>query len=465
MWSLDSIDDIIESGEATLQEILMEDNILFDIMTEESDIVLDYFSLPEVVQELFDIALGDSSQFQYISIEVIIKSGYELSNVFVEHPSFSRLFKIIMEEDDNEKLNVAAKIVLNFLKKDSSKVLEHMTRNKGFVDVLFSKINNSSVFELINSLMLSLNIGVQSWLVQNNFLEILMGKFNPSNTENLFYQCSTLVMNLVNFNSNIDIKLEFFSSDYFQSMFDYLINSENYELCYIILDILTEITHIRISSSNNVLKHAFEHLEDLKVILLREREKCSTSNGKLESFGLKKYNVLQFICSLIINNNQFDEIVISSGIIKLIVDIFFKFNWNNFVHNTVRDFISEIFETDRKLLIENLFVECKLPERILETQGKPSQPYSGHLFQITSKIQDLKDVNITIKKNLDNLPSWSEYIKTTYLPLYIKQSQKLGENSESSDELDISFSFSDDGELNSIIDQALGDLSEFSFDD
>ncbi|CCF55784.1 hypothetical protein KAFR_0A03490 [Kazachstania africana CBS 2517] len=124
-----------------------------------------------------------------------------------------------------------------------------------------------------------------------------------------------------------------------------------------------------------------------------------------------------------------------SGIVNVIVDMFFKFEWNNFLHNVVFDIIQQIFNGPlkqgfNKFLISDLLVNCKLTHKIIQGDKKCLDDekktgircgYMGHLTLIAEEVAkfqeyidemdvNFKDPNIRLALNDEN---WQHYMNST----------------------------------------------------
>ncbi|KAL8769098.1 MAG: hypothetical protein Q9209_004884 [Squamulea sp. 1 TL-2023] len=119
-------------------------------------------------------------------------------------------------------------------------------------------------------------------------------------------------------------------------------------------------------------------------------------------------------------------------VVPTILDFFFRFPWNNFLHNVVYDVVQQVFNGpmdkgyNRSLAID-LFQGGRITERIVEGQQRSDEAqaennmrlgYMGHLTLIAEEVVKFSDrhPNETLSKAvLDKVTSkqWSDYVENT----------------------------------------------------
>ncbi|KAF2842070.1 SAPS-domain-containing protein [Patellaria atrata CBS 101060] len=119
-------------------------------------------------------------------------------------------------------------------------------------------------------------------------------------------------------------------------------------------------------------------------------------------------------------------------VVPYIFQFFFRFPWNNFLHNVVYDLVQQIFNgpMDRgynKVLAEDLFINGAITERIIEGQKTSDKAqketnvrlgYMGHLTLIAEEVvkfaerHTMGDIeNKVLQKILE--PEWTHYVEHT----------------------------------------------------
>ncbi|KAH7107640.1 SAPS-domain-containing protein [Auriculariales sp. MPI-PUGE-AT-0066] len=136
---------------------------------------------------------------------------------------------------------------------------------------------------------------------------------------------------------------------------------------------------------------------------------------------------------------------IDLNVISTVVDLFFNFPWNNFLHNVVYDFLHQILtgRVDKGLnrdLAVALFRDAHIAKRIIEGQKRNDEAclkpkgvrlgYMGHLTLIAedvlSALEHYPFDLLTIVKQYVPQPQWDEYISTRYRETKRKDTSLLG---------------------------------------
>lgn len=147
-----------------------------------------------------------------------------------------------------------------------------------------------------------------------------------------------------------------------------------------------------------------------------------------------------------------DDLKISlkdTGILDYIIDMFFKFEWNNFLHNVVFDIIQQIFNGPlkcgyNKFLIKNLLSKTRLTDKIIKGDIKCTQyeqekgirlGYMGHLILIAEEmakfVEYIDEMKITFDddgiSDILNRDNWKTFMNTTLADTRDKYNAVLGD--------------------------------------
>lgn len=186
---------------------------------------------------------------------------------------------------------------------------------------------------------------------------------------------------------------------------------------------------------NNVMTAVTPHLNNFHQLLLFPPPKppITMTVGILDPpVGYTRLEVSHLLSALLATNTHNVNLQLTSlGTIGVLLDLFFTYTWNNFLHTQVEQSFGRILantptidEEGNKIhpLLDQIFNECNLVQRILDIweeneqeQTKPGQHrrgYMGHLTKIANHIAQNAEngVNSTlIKGRITELPE--EYIK------------------------------------------------------
>jgi len=86
------------------------------------------------------------------------------------------------------------------------------------------------------------------------------------------------------------------------------------------------------------------------------------------------------------------------------LDIFFKYEWNNFVHHQVKDLLLLIFDSANSELLEQLFNQNQLLKRIIDSYDGVPKGYFGHLAKLGPEMTTFA----VLAKYIDN-DTWREF--------------------------------------------------------
>ncbi|XP_043248418.1 serine/threonine-protein phosphatase 6 regulatory subunit 3 [Colletes gigas] len=188
----------------------------------------------------------------------------------------------------------------------------------------------------------------------------------------------------------------------------------------------------RIKISNATLRY----LEQLHKLLLDPPYKppVKTTAGMLECpLGNTRIHVAKLFTALMTTENvKIYETLVELGTFQTLLDLFFTYTWNNFLHTQVQLCLALAVNCDFKdtndIIYANIFIKCKLIDRILEAWDKNDskqnmengirQGYMGHLINIANNIVNQRkkseDLDYFLKANLspECLNKWKNLVNT-----------------------------------------------------
>ncbi|XP_054709616.1 serine/threonine-protein phosphatase 6 regulatory subunit 3-like [Uloborus diversus] len=191
---------------------------------------------------------------------------------------------------------------------------------------------------------------------------------------------------------------------------------------------------------NNVLKAVIPRLDDFHNLLLNPPLKpaITLTIGRLDPpLGLCRLEVAHLLTALLsTNDHNVNAKLASLDTMKVLIDMFFKYSWNNFLHTQVEQAIGRIItnnptadEEGNKVhpLLDQVIVQCRITIKILEsfeedeTQCAPGthrKSYMGHLTKIANHVAQNAENGINssfIKEKMkeltdDHLQRWDDFV-------------------------------------------------------
>jgi len=173
----------------------------------------------------------------------------------------------------------------------------------------------------------------------------------------------------------------------------------------------------------NFLRLVTEHLGQFHSLLSRKSSTkkfpLSSSIGEIEPLGFERLKVIEFFAILTqANYHCIYKEMIRLSIFKTCIDLFFAYQWNNFLHSTVDWLIQGILSRENDDMKLHILQDCKLIERITETTklndeecSKPKgtrRGYMGHITALSVGILSAASCNPVIEQILEN-EAWNDY--------------------------------------------------------
>ncbi|XP_025163429.1 serine/threonine-protein phosphatase 6 regulatory subunit 3 isoform X2 [Harpegnathos saltator] len=197
------------------------------------------------------------------------------------------------------------------------------------------------------------------------------------------------------------------------------------------------------------------YLEHLHKLLLDPPYKpaVKTTVGLLECpLGNTRLHVAKLLMALLSTENlKIHESLANLGTFQTLLDLFFKYTWNNFLHTQVQQCLALAINCGHRdtndIIYSNIFIKCKLIDRILEAWDKNEskqnkengvrQGYMGHLINIANDIvsqcEKSNILNSFLKNNLSSecLSKWEKLVSTQLVEINkIHQTVMMGDQNQ-----------------------------------
>ncbi|WZZ10323.1 hypothetical protein YC2023_096244 [Brassica napus] len=158
-----------------------------------------------------------------------------------------------------------------------------------------------------------------------------------------------------------------------------------------------------------------------------------TTYGKLQPpLGKHRLKIVEFISVLLtVGSEAAEKEIIRLGVVKRVLDLFFEYPYNNFVHHHVENVILSCLESKNSQLLDHLLNECNLIGSMLEAEKdpiltaadsdklQPTVPAEGrkplrigsigHLTRISNKLLQLANSNVEIQSHLQENSEWVDW--------------------------------------------------------
>lgn len=207
---------------------------------------------------------------------------------------------------------------------------------------------------------------------------------------------------------------------------------------------------------NRVLAAVLPRLADfLKLLTDPPQKLCwTTTFGVLDPpLGQTRLEVCHLVNALINSNNEdVNKKLAELGALPIILDLFFEYSWNNFLHTQVAQLVSAVISSAHSLdqegnkvhpLLDQLLGTCTLVQRCLDAwdansleqsqPGKHRRGYMGHLTKIVNDIvaaADSGNNSEIVRERLKDLPEeaqgrWKTFTTETLVEVNRKNTVSL----------------------------------------
>ena len=113
------------------------------------------------------------------------------------------------------------------------------------------------------------------------------------------------------------------------------------------------------------------------------------------------------------------DTVESSGLLSVLIDFFFQFKWNNFLHQSVFAIFSSMLQSPNEKFVLRILENCHLVDRILQEEAENKTVYEktnvafgfiAFLTKISLLIDGLASKHASVGGYLHSHPDWHNYV-------------------------------------------------------
>lgn len=499
------IDTLLDKEDVTLHEILNEDDVLQECKAQNKRLV-DFLVRQDNIEELVKLITVEPSEdvdeklrykFPNTACELLTSDVNQITDKLAgDEGLLSRIYSFL--EGASSPLNPLlasffSKVLGILITRKSPMIVEFLQNQDNFVGHLLKHIGTSAIMDLLLRLITCIeaqdtrNACIQ-WLNEQQLVQKLVAMIDPSQSDERHCNAAQSLCDIVRLSREqmsqqqeradpdpllatiesqetvTELLSHMFSEDKSESV---LVNGLT--VIQTLLEFrktgmegmqeqMTTLDQERLAHGvSNTLMALTPRLKDLHDILVNPPKQhyrpMPTSLGPLEvPLGNSRLQVARLVAALLhTNSHAINSVLVDLGTIGVLLDLFFQFSWNNFLHLQVEMCVVTILtnamcpddsdtpepqvneedeETDRCVenpLLAQLFTDIKIVDRILEgweeNDNQQSRPQGkrkgcmGHLTRIANHVVESteKGTNAERIKNLiSQLPSegqdrWADF--------------------------------------------------------
>jgi len=174
-----------------------------------------------------------------------------------------------------------------------------------------------------------------------------------------------------------------------------------------------------------------EYLPVMIEVLKKDRGEVILQFGtSVPVLGEERLKVAEIINSAIrLDIKEISVEIVKLGVLEVLVDLFFKHQWNSMMHNVFDSVVNNIMSNENTELQKELI--GRLQERLVEagTQKQEDQPkpgFTGHLVKIGNQLLKYSQTNEEINSLLAKQDKWTEFISDFLVPKNEIEAKNLG---------------------------------------
>ena len=165
-----------------------------------------------------------------------------------------------------------------------------------------------------------------------------------------------------------------------------------------------------------------------------------TTCGELKPrCGILRVKVAGMLAELLrFRAESLDQEVVDLGLLPMLIDLFFKYDCNNILHNAVVSCAITALEGQHVPLQESLLVKCNLLERIMEAwedndadkakDKSRGRPYMGALTQISTVVNNVAAAGDKsfVSEHVSGNKAWDSFVETQLKVLLELHARQIG---------------------------------------
>ncbi|XP_024944223.1 serine/threonine-protein phosphatase 6 regulatory subunit 3 isoform X2 [Cephus cinctus] len=486
------IEALLNKEDVTLHELMDEEDILQECKSQNKKLV-DYLTRPKVMEELVTLTTREPSlniderwryKYSNVACELLTSEVPTLNEKLAgDETLLSKLYAFI---DTDEPLNpllasffsktigvlVARKSDQNWYSYQFTclQVLEFLKSRQRCVDLLLRHLETSAIMDLILKLVTQvegndMRQNILTWLDSQDLVQRLVQLLSPSAGVTRHANAAQLLCDMVkgarenrNTMERVDpdpILYTLESDEIVTLLLETILTGEKMESSIVGgIQVLLVLLGQKASNVTNegdvqgigagedftdnkqrtkISIATLPYLEHFHQLLLDPPKKpaVKTTAGILECpLGNTRLHVAKLLTSLLSTENpKIREKLAELGTFQTLLDLFFKYSWNNFLHTQVEQClalaINSTCHDTNDIIYPHLFIKCRLIDRILEAWDKNDnkqntekgvrQGYMGHLINIANNIVaqcEESNVNNFLQANLSSecLNKWEALV-------------------------------------------------------
>ncbi|CAN6465463.1 unnamed protein product [Victoria cruziana] len=350
-----------------------------------------------------------------------------------------------------------SKVVICLMLRKTVPFMDFIQGHKEIIRKMVDLIGITSIMEVLVRLVgaddhiYSNYMDAMQWLDDTDILEIIVDKLSSSDSPEVHANAAETLCAIIRYTPS-PLASKISSPSFVGRLFNHALDSSrpktvlvhSLSVCIALLDPKRMISTPSYSSRGNLafgsstianpeaVVGMLEKLGDLLQLLNVSNSQVvlPTTYGKLQPpLGKHRLKIVEFISILLTAGSEAAEKeLVKLGALQRVLDLFFKYPFNNFLHHHVENILVSCLESKKIIFIEHLFQDCNLVGKILAAEksftlssasdtptsaasgrSPPKIGNIGHLTRIANKLIQLGNTNGQISTYLQENNDWAEW--------------------------------------------------------
>ncbi|XP_067246062.1 serine/threonine-protein phosphatase 6 regulatory subunit 2 isoform X1 [Chanodichthys erythropterus] len=514
-WKFDlhnssQVEKLLEKEDVTLQELLDEEDVLQECKAQNQRLLL-FLTRDSSMLELLNLITHEPPtdreeklRYKYANVACeLLTCDVSLINDKVggDESLLNTLYNFLEQSPPVNPLlaSFVSKTFGNLITRKTEQVIGFLKKKEDFIGQVLKHLDTSAMMDLVLRLISSvepacLRQEVLSWLNEERLIQRLIELIHPHSDNERQSNASQALCDIIRLSRDQASLLQESSEtdpllttlelqQNVEALLKNMFEGERSEMCIVygtlvlltlletrrpgveqVIDPCSQGLEKSYTVNNSILMGIQPHLKHFNHLLLNPPKKCVmlTTMGVLEEpFGNARLHASRLMAALLYTRApRIHHELCQLNMINLLLDLFFKFSWNNFLHIQVEHCVSAILNqttpngkshdspdqiqletqnsdtqnsdrsdmSTRCDLIKHLLKDCRLVQRILDaweendkTQeaGGMRKGYMGHLTRIANTVvQNAEREQEQITQLIKELPEdykarWEQFVNET----------------------------------------------------
>ncbi|KAJ4916901.1 SIT4 phosphatase-associated family protein [Raphanus sativus] len=465
-----AVEAILDKNDFTLEELLDEDEIIQECKALNGrllNFLRERVQVEQLIRYIIEDPLEDVEQkrtfkFPFIACEIFTCEIEMILKTLVEDEELMLLLFSFLEAKESHNSLLAgyfSKVVICLLVRKTIPFMQFIKDHQEILKQLVDLIGITSIMEVLKRLigtdehLYSNYTSAMQWVEDTDVLEMIVDKFGSSDSPEVHANAAEILCTVARY-APPGLATKLSSPSCTGRLLKHtledsrpksvLVNS--LAVCISLLDPKRftlgtyhmygrQLTHESLATSPETVEGMLGSLGDLLMLLNVSSAEgvLLTTYGKLQPpLGKHRLKIVEFISVLLtVASEAAEKEVIRLGVVKRVLDLFFEYPYNNFLHHHVENVILSCLESKNSQLLDHLLSECNLVGSILEAEKNsilsdtdsdklhPTVPAEnrkplrigsiGHLTRISNKLLQLANSNVEIQSHLQANSDWVDW--------------------------------------------------------